>query len=178
MRLAAPDVDRTASLNGSPQMFIGGQWVDAASGRTFASIDPFTGRAWAQVPEAGPADVDRAVAAARAAFDGGPWPQMPGAERARLMRKLAELIEDRADQLALAEVRDNGKLLREMAGQMAVLPNHYHYFAGAADKIGGAVVSTSNPNYFVYHLAEPVGVVGAIAAWNSPLMLVAYKLAP
>ncbi|MXY78498.1 MAG: aldehyde dehydrogenase family protein, partial [Chloroflexi bacterium] len=159
-------------------MFIGGEWVEALSGRTFDSIDPYTGQAWAQVPEAGAADVDSAVAAARGAFDEGPWPRLAGVERARIMRRLARLLEEHAEELAVIEVRDNGKLLREMAGQAALLPEFYDYFAGAADKIGGEVLDSAKTNFFVYQLFEPVGVVGAITAWNSPLMLLAYKLAP
>ncbi len=173
------EVASSGSSLGSPlRMFIGGRSVEAASGRTFDSIDPFTGQAWAQVPEAGAADVDRAVTAARVAFDEGPWPRLAGVQRARIMRRLARLLEENADELAVIEVRDNGKLLREMAGQAALLPEFYDYFAGAADKIGGEVLDSSKTNFFVYQLFEPVGVVGAITAWNSPLMLVAYKLAP
>lgn len=160
------------------RMFIGGEWVEAASGKTFPSINPYTGASWAEVPAADDTDVDKAVTAARAAFDEGPWPRMPGVERSRIMRRLAQLIEERADSLAITEVRDNGKLIREMAGQMAVLPSFYDYFAGAADKFAGEVISQSKSNYFVFKLLEPVGVVGAITAWNSPLTLMSFKLAP
>ena len=178
MTVTATRVEADQPLDGSLRMFIGGQWLEATSGRTFDSIDPYTGRAWAQVPEAGAADVDRAVVAARTAFDEGPWPRLAGVERARIMRRLARLLAENADELAVVEVRDNGKLLREMAGQTALLPEFYDYFAGAADKIGGEVLDSAKTNFFVYQLFEPVGVVGAITAWNSPLMLVAYKLAP
>ena len=167
-----------STMNGPLRMFIGGEWVEALSGRTFDSVDPYTGQVWAQVPEAGPADVDRAVSAARAAFDEGPWPRLPGVERARVMRRLAGLIAEHADELAVIEVRDNGKLLREMAGQAALLPEFFDYFAGAADKIGGEVLDSAKTNFFVYQLYEPVGVVGAITPWNSPLLLTAFKLAP
>ncbi len=160
------------------RMFIGGEWRTTASGKTFPSIDPFTGKSWAEVPAAGAEDVDSAVSAAREAFDDGPWPRMPGVQRSAVMRRLARLIEENAEDLALAEVRDNGKLMREMAGQVAGLPGFYDYFAGAADKFAGEIVSQSKPNYFVYQMLEPVGVVGAITAWNSPLMLMSYKLAP
>ncbi len=173
------EVAGSGSSLGSPlRMFIGGQSTEAISGRTFDSIDPYTGEAWAQVPEADAADVDRAVAAARTAFDEGPWPRMPGVERARVMRRLARLLEEHAEELGVIEVRDNGKLLREMAGQAALLPEFYDYFAGAADKIGGEVLDSSKTNFFVYQLLEPVGVVGAITPWNSPLLLTAFKLAP
>jgi aldehyde dehydrogenase (NAD+) len=94
------------------------------------------------------------------------------------MRRLAGLVDENAEELAVAEVRDNGKLLREMRGQMEALPQYYEYFAGAADKIGGDVIGSSKPNFFVYQLLEPVGVVGAITSWNSPLLIAAYKLAP
>lgn len=160
------------------QMYIDGQWVDALSGRTFDSIDPFAGKPWARVPEAGPADVDRAVQAARRAFDEGPWPKMTGKERARLMRRLAQLIAENADHIARIETRDNGKLLREMAGQLKVVPDWYEYFAGAADKLHGEVIPTDKPNFFVYTLREPVGVVAAILPWNSPMLLTAFKVAP
>jgi len=178
MTMTAEVAGSGSSLSSPLRVFIGGQSTEAISGRTFDSIDPYTGQAWAQVPEADAADVDRAVAAARTAFDEGPWPRMPGVERARVMRRLARLLEEHAEELGVIEVRDNGKLLREMAGQAALLPEFYDYFAGAADKIGGEVLDSSKTNFFVYQLLEPVGVVGAITPWNSPLLLTAFKLAP
>jgi len=117
------------------QMLIGGEWVDAQSGRTFESINPYTGMVWAVVPEAGGADVDAAVRAARTAFDEGPWGRMTGTERARLIRRLAALLDENADCLATVESTDNGKLIREMGGQLKSLSEWYYYFAGAADKL-------------------------------------------
>lgn len=160
------------------QMYIDGQWVDAVSGKTFETIDPFRGTAWATVPEAGAEDVDRAVQAARKAFDEGPWPRMTAKERARYLRRLADLIRRDADYLAEIETRDNGKLYREMRGQLEVIPDWFDYYAGAADKLHGEVVPTDKPNFLVYTLREPVGVVGAITPWNSPLLLTTFKMAP
>ena len=100
------------------QMLIGGEWVNAQSGRTFESINPYTGKVWAVVPEADEADVDAAVRAARAAFDEGPWGRMTCTERARLMRRLAALLDENAERLATIESTDNGKLIREMGGQL------------------------------------------------------------
>jgi len=160
------------------KMLIGGEWVEALSGKAFESVNPYTGRAWATAPEAGEEDVDRAVRAARAAFDEGPWGTMTGTERARLMRRLAELLAENAQELAVVESTDNGKLLREMGGQLGALAEWYYYFAGAADKIQGETIPSDKPNFFVYTRREPVGVVGAIAPWNSPLLLLTFKLAP
>lgn len=159
------------------QMFVGGEWVDARSGETFESINPYTGKAWATAPEAGEEDVDLAVRAARRAFDEGPWGMMTGTERARLIRRLADHIAENAEQLARVESTDNGKLLREMGGQLKALPEWYYYFAGAADKIQGETIPSDKPNFFVYTRREPVGVVGAIVPWNSPLLLLTFKLA-
>ena len=145
--------------------------------RTFGSLDPFLGEPWVEVAEAGPDDVDDAVAAARSAFD-GPWGAMTGAQRGRLMHRLADEIEAAADDLALAETRDNGKLLREMGGQIRALPGWYRYFAGLADKIDGRVVDTGRADFFGFVTREPVGVVAAIVPWNSPLLLLTWKLAP
>jgi len=160
------------------KMFVGGEWVDAQSGETFESINPYTGRVWATAPKAGDEDVDRAVGAAREAFDEGPWGKMTGTERARLMRRLAELLAENADDIAVVESTDNGKLIREMGGQLNALPEWYYYFAGAADKIQGETIPSHNPNFFVYTRREPMGVVGAIVPWNSPLLLLTWKLAP
>jgi aldehyde dehydrogenase (NAD+) len=159
-------------------MLIGGEWVDARSGETFESVDPFTGRAWADIPRAGPEDVDAAVRAARAAFDGGPWPAMPGTERARLIRRLADLIAENAERIAIVETTDNGKLIREMEGQLRGLADYYHWFAGAADKIHGETIPADRTNFLIYTLKEPVGVVAAITPWNSPVLLMSWKLAP
>ncbi len=160
------------------QMLIDGRWVDARDGAVRQSLDPYAGRAWAEVPEAGPADVDLAVAAARRAFDEGPWSRLDGKERGRLMRRLATAIAEQAPDLAIAEVRDNGKLIREMQAQLDSLPDFYEYFAGWADKVGGEVIPSGRDNFLVYTQRMPVGVVAGITAWNSPLLLLAYKLAP
>jgi aldehyde dehydrogenase (NAD+) len=159
------------------QMLIGGEWRDSQQGRTFESVNPYTGRVWAIIPEASDEDVDAAVRSARAAFDDGPWGRMTGTERARLLRRLAELIGEHADRIAHIETTDNGKLIREMLGQLRGLPEWYYFFAGAADKLRGDTIPTDKPNYFVYTRQEPVGVVAAIVPWNSPLLLLAWKLA-
>jgi len=160
-----------------PLMLIGGKPVGAISGATFESQNPYTGQAWAIVPDGGPADIDAAVAAARAALD-GPWGAMTGFQRAALMRRLADLIAGDAERLARMEVSDSGKLFREMIGQLNVLGGWYTYFAGLADKLEGRQVPAPSPDYLVYTRREPVGVVGAITPWNSPLMLLTWKLAP
>jgi acyl-CoA reductase-like NAD-dependent aldehyde dehydrogenase len=157
-------------------MRIGAEWRPGQS--TFESIDPYTGEAWAVVAEASKQDVEDAVAAARQAFDGGEWSKLPGRERGRLVRRLGEEIGRAADQLALDETRDNGKLLREMGGQIRALPSWYDYYAGLADKIDGRVVDTGRADYFGFVSREPVGVVAAVVPWNSPLLLLTWKLAP
>jgi acyl-CoA reductase-like NAD-dependent aldehyde dehydrogenase len=158
-------------------LFIGGQWTPGESG-TFPTVDPFRNEEWAQVAASSAGDVDRAVKAARIAFDEGPWRRMSGRERSVLMRRLANLIRRDAEKLATFETRDNGKLLKEMRGQVAALPEFYDYFAGWADKLNGDVIPTDKPNQLVYTLREPVGVVAAVTAWNSPLILLTLKLAP
>ncbi|MCW2526308.1 MAG: aldehyde dehydrogenase, partial [Pseudonocardiales bacterium] len=143
----------------------------------FETVDPYTGEVWAEVAEAGKSDVDDAVAAARAAFE-GPWGQMTGSQRGKLLRRLGEEITLAADDLAAAETQDNGKLLREMGGQVRSPPNWFDYYAGLADKIEGRVVDTGRHDFFGYVSREPVGVVAAILPWNSPLLLLTFKLAP
>jgi aldehyde dehydrogenase (NAD+) len=159
------------------RLFLDGKQVEALGGRTFDSLDPYTGRPWARLADGGPEDVDVAVASARAAFD-GEWGALTGFERAAVMRRCAEALAENAERLALLEVRDSGKLLREMRGQMRALPQWYLYFSGLADKLEGRTVPPANANYFGYTLRHPVGVVGAITPWNSPLLLLTWKLAP
>jgi aldehyde dehydrogenase (NAD+) len=158
------------------RMLIGGEWVDAAAGETFETVNPFTGRAWATVPRARGEDVDRAVRAARGAF--ADWRARAPVERGRLLRRLAELIADNASRIAVVETTDNGKLIREMEGQLLGLADYYQYFAGAADKIHGETIPASSSNFLIYTLREPVGVVAAITPWNSPVLLASWKLAP
>ncbi len=142
-------------------LVIGGEQTTAASGATYDSVDPYTGKPWARVPDADATDVDRAVAAARAALQ-GEWGQMTPTARGKLIHRLGEIVAREAEYLADLEVRDGGKLLREMVGQMRSLPDYYFYYAGLADKLQGEVIPTDKPNYFVYTRHEPVGVVGAI----------------
>jgi aldehyde dehydrogenase (NAD+) len=170
---------RRSSLVGMEtfKMLIGGRAVDARSGQTFTSLNPYTGQGWAVIPDAGPADVDAAVTAARAAL-AGEWSTLTGFARAARMRRLGDLIGEHAERLARLEVQDSGKLYREMIGQMAGVASWYHYFSGLADKLEGRQIPAPNPDYLVYTRREPVGVVGAITPWNSPLLLMTWKLAP
>src|SRR3954469_24648010 len=159
------------------RLFIDGKPVDAASGRTFESMNPYTGRPWARLADGGPEDVDAAVGSARAAFD-GEWGALTGFQRAAVLRACADAVAASAERLALLEVRDSGKLLREMRGQMQALSQWFFYFSGLADKLEGRTIPPVNPNYFGYTRREPVGVVAAITPWNSPLLLLTWKLAP
>ncbi len=162
------------------KLFVGGQWIEAGSGERFDVDDPATGQVVASVPMAGPIDVDRAVGAARVALETGPWGQMPGAERGRLIWALAERIAALSDELAEIEAVDAGKSLTY--AKLADLPltqSLYRYFSGWASKITGQTLELSRPGeYHAYTLREPVGVVGLITPWNFPLVLTAYKLAP
>ncbi len=158
-------------------MVIGGKAVGALSGKTFQTQNPYTGQPWAEIPDGGPADVDAAVSAARSALQ-GEWGELTGFARAALMRRLAEKIGQNAERLARLEVNDSGKLYREMIGQLNGLGGWYHYYAGLADKLEGRQIPAANPNYLVYTRREPVGVVAAITPWNSPLLLMTWKLAP
>ena len=170
-------LDRTTTLQ-RYQTFIDGRWTDAVSGKTFQTFDPYTGAPWALIPECDKADVDRAVDAAYRAFEGGAWPKMTPTARAKIMRRIAELIEQHAEHLGEVEVRDNGKLISEMVAQTKYMPQWFYYYAGLADKIQGAVVSVDRPDHFNYILREPVGVCAFITPWNSPLMLATWKMAP
>jgi aldehyde dehydrogenase (NAD+) len=159
------------------RMVIGGERVEARSGRRFSSLDPYRQVDWATAPDGDAEDVDAAVTAARAALD-GPWGQLTGFDRAALLRRLGDLLARDAERLAALETADSGKLLREMAGQLAYLPQWFYYFAGLADKLEGAAIPSDKPNFFAYTRHEPIGVVAAIVPWNSPLLLLCWKLAP
>lgn len=160
------------------QMLIDGEWVDAASGETFQSDNPFLGEAWALVPRANASDVDRAVAAARKAFRSPSWGGISATARGALLRRLADLIAAEAERLAVVETRDNGKLITEMRAQLRYIPQWFYYFGGLADKIEGRVIPIDKPGMVNFTREEPLGVVAAITPWNSPLMLATWKLAP
>jgi acyl-CoA reductase-like NAD-dependent aldehyde dehydrogenase len=160
------------------QMFIDGHWVDSASGERFETENPYTGQPWATIPRGTTEDVDRAVGAAHRAFTSGEWPKMTPSRRGALLRRLGDLIAEKSAFLAEIEVRDNGKLYAEMSMQTAYMPQWYYYFGGLADKVEGAVIPTDKPETFNYTRYEPLGVVAAIVPWNSPLMLLSWKLAP
>jgi (Z)-2-((N-methylformamido)methylene)-5-hydroxybutyrolactone dehydrogenase len=160
------------------QMYIGGRWVDALSGATMPSANPYKNEIWATVPDAAEADVDAAVRAARKAFSSGPWASMNARDRGKALRRLGDLIAQNAEHLARVESRDNGKLYREMLAQAKYLPEWFYYFAGAADKLQGDVIPSERPNFFIYTRHEPIGVIGAVTPWNSPILLLGFKLAP
>jgi phenylacetaldehyde dehydrogenase len=170
----------SAFLAGRHQLLIDGEWVDARSGKTFEVFDPATGQMIARVAEADAADVELAVAAARRAFESGPWSRMSPADRGRLVWKLADALEERAQEFAEIEAVDNGKPIRDALA--ADLPGSYNilrYMAGWATKINGETISISAPgSWHAYTLREPIGVVGQIIPWNFPLMMAAWKLAP
>ena len=159
------------------QMYINGQWVNSENNGTFDSINPYTKEVWATIPNASEKDVESAIEAANAAFV-NVWKHTPGKERAALLLKLADLIEEHVDHLATIETTDNGKVIRESKNQMPFTARQYRYFAGYADKLQGNVIPVDNPNIFDFTLVEPLGVAVLITAWNSPLHILAQKLAP
>ena len=160
------------------KLLIDGQWVAAASGKTFPTLNPATGEVIAEVAEADQVDVDRAATAARRAFDEGPWSKMSAAERGRLLYRLADLLEANLDELAALETLDNGKPIRDSrAADLPLSIACYRYYAGWADKIEGKTIPINGP-YFCYTRHEPVGVCGQIIPWNFPLLMQAWKLGP
>ena len=167
-------------LSGGPKkLLIGGQWVDAASGKTFETINPATGDVLARVAEGDQEDVNRAVAAARKAFDEGPWPGMTAAERSRIIWKIADLVEEHADTFAQLETLDNGKpITAARRDDVGGTIDYFRYYAGWPTKIQGHTVPVSVPDVFGYTLRQPVGVCAQIIPWNYPLMMAAWKLAP
>ncbi|HTM90148.1 MAG TPA: aldehyde dehydrogenase family protein, partial [Terriglobales bacterium] len=160
------------------RLLIGGEWL--ATAKTFDTVNPATGEVITQVAEAGPAEVDRAVKAARKAFDerGGPWQKISASERGKLLWRLADLLEKNIEEFAELETLDNGKPIFESRYvDMPMVCDVLRYYAGWASKIHGETI-TSRADAFTYTLREPVGVVGAIVAWNFPLLLTSWKLGP
>jgi acyl-CoA reductase-like NAD-dependent aldehyde dehydrogenase len=159
------------------QLFIDGQWVDAESGKTFTTPNPATGETLAEIAEGDKADIDKAVTAARKAFE-GEWGKMSARERGRRLYKLSQLIEEHSAELAALETADNGKPIRESAYvDLPQVVENFEYFAGYATKIDGETISVPG-QMFNYTLREPIGVCGQIIPWNFPLLMAAWKLAP
>ena len=162
---------------GPTKLLINNQWVDSTSGKKFKTLNPATGEAICEVAEADKHDVDKAVKAARAAFE-GEWSKVTASQRGQLLNRLAELLETHSEELARLESLDNGKPLRDArAADLPLTIACYRYFAGWADKIHGKTIPINGP-YFCYTRHEPVGVVGQIIPWNFPLLMQAWKLAP
>jgi aldehyde dehydrogenase (NAD+) len=157
--------------------FIDGRYQPSTTGRYTASIDPAKGTSWAEVADGTAEDVDMAVSAAARAFSDDRWSGLSPSQRGRLLSKLGDLLEQHAGELAEIETRDNGKAIRQTRGEMSILPQWYWYFGGAADKIEGSYVPLTETLVAELH-HEPIGVVGAITPFNSPLLLAAWKLAP
>lgn len=159
-------------------MYVDGAWVDAEGGKTFDSLNPSTGQAWASIPAASEADVNKAVEAAHRAFSEGPWSTMLATERGVLLRQLAEAMKEHSEELGRTETVDTGKLFSETRWQATYLSNYYHYYAGLADKVHGDTLPIDKPNMWAMTIREPLGVVAAVVPWNSQLFLVAVKIAP
>src|SRR5699024_6190034 len=150
-------------ISSTKKLFIGGQWVESVSGKTFDTVDPSTGKTITAVAEAETEDIDRAVEAARKAFDSGDWPKLKPNERARLMLNLADLIERNAVELSHLETLDNGMPLNQSYNMVLGAAEDFRYYAGWCTKISGETLEPSTPgNLFTYTRKEPVGVCGAI----------------
>ena len=160
------------------QLWIDGKWSPAQSGKSFNTLNPATEDVLAQVSEAGEADIDKAAKAARKAFESGPWPRMKPAERERILRKIAELMEERREELAKLETQDSGKPIQNSRNiDIPASWKSFEYYAGWADKLAGETIP-AEPEYFSYTLREPLGVIGAITPWNFPLCMASQKVAP
>ena len=158
--------------------YINGQTAAPSGGQYFETVNPYTSKVWGEVARCTPADANRAVEAAYAQLTTGEWSKLNASQRGALLRRLGDLIRDHAQELAEYEVRDNGKLINEMLAQCNYLPQWFYYYGGLADKIQGAVIPIDKPDVFNYTRHEPIGVVAAITPWNSPLLLLSFKLAP
>lgn len=157
---------------------IGGAWCAATNGEWFETINPANREAWALIPHGTASDADLAVAAALDAFESGPWHALTPTARGEMLRRVATYLELHIEELVAIEARDNGRRQVDLLPQLRYLPKYFHYYAGLADKIEGAVIPNDVPGVFNYTRHEPLGVVVAITPWNSPLMLAAWKLAP
>ena len=180
-----PTHQHVLSFVGAPRkMLIGGRWLDAASEKTFPTYNPATGEVLAHVVEGNSIDVDKAVTAARKAFENGPWRTLSASERGRLIWKLADLLESHLEEFAQLESLDNGKPVGvARAADVPLAVDHFRYMAGWATKIEGNTIPLSVPytpgaRYHAYTLREPVGVVAQIIPWNFPLLMAAWKLGP
>jgi acyl-CoA reductase-like NAD-dependent aldehyde dehydrogenase len=167
----------TTSASTTTQLLVGGSWREASGGATYRNVNPATGDVIAEVAEATRSDVDAAVGAARKAFD-GKWPTMAASRRAKIIAKMAQLIGERAQELALLEVRDNGKTIGTAKGELGAIVDCFEFYAGAATKNYGETMPPPIPTYLSNTVREPVGVVGAIVPWNFPLLLASWKVAP
>lgn len=154
---------------------IAGKWREPSGREYFPSYNPYTTKPWAEIAQASADDVREAVEAARACFD-KTWSKTSGLERARLLHRLADLIEANGPEIAAAETRDNGKVIRETTSQLVFLARTFRFFAGYCDKLFGKVIPLDRPDVFDYATMEPLGVVGIITAWNSPMALLGNKL--
>ncbi|MEX1234083.1 MAG: aldehyde dehydrogenase [Roseovarius sp.] len=160
------------------QLFIDGTWSEGHAGQTMMTQNPATGEDWASFACAAPQDVDRAIAAARRALNDPAWRDMTQTQRGKLLYRLADLIEENAQELGRLETTDSGKLLAETASQTAYVGDYYRYYAGLADKIEGAVLPIDKPDMHVFTRREPIGIVAAIVPWNAQMFLTATKLGP
>ena len=159
------------------KMFINGDWVDSESKKTFETLNPENNKPWAVVPEANAKDVDKAVKAAQAAFE-GEWPKLLPRERAKFLRAIGDKLRDNAELLGKIETIDTGKLFRETNKQANYIAEYYDYYAGLADKVEGTVLPIDKPNIQAITTRIPIGVIAAIVPWNSQMFLTATKLAP
>jgi aldehyde dehydrogenase (NAD+) len=160
------------------QLFIDGAWVDPASGQWFDSVNPYTGQPWARIARGNQDDVARAVQAAEHAMHHGEWSRLNPTQRGHALRRFADVLARHAERLAAIEVRDNGKLYAEMSNQCRYLVEWFHYYGGLADKVQGTVPPIDKPDVLNFTRFEPIGVTACITPWNSPLLLMAWKVAP
>ena len=160
------------------QLFINGTWTNPICNSWFETVNPFTAKAWAEIPRSSAEDANAAVVAAHDALTKGAWADMTATQRGLLLHRLGDLIARDAKKLAEIEVQDNGKLLAEMHGQLNYVPQWFYYYGGLADKIQGTTLPLDKKGYFSFTRNEPLGVVVAITPWNSPLLLAAWKIAP
>lgn len=159
-------------------LYIGGSSSESASRQWFETSNPFTGEVWAEVARGNESDVDRAVRVAHEAYASPGWAGLTATERGRILERIGDAVLENAEELAQAEIRDNGKAIKEMRTGIRTMAKWYHYYGGLADKIEGEVIPVDKAQTFNYTRHEPYGVIAAILPWNSPLRLAAWKIAP